>query len=199
MYYRERLRSFLFLHVRACQFFCAISFASFAHLQEVSLDASMGTFTQKLVFEMFVWPLKSVPMCFNAFLYTVFSSAGGVAKASTKGKGDVIFSAFFISKSTHNSFDTNPSMGYFIFHTFFSRFNFVKLCCDCPAQRFWWLLPSLMWTLSTDEFFVIVTMTVTRLLFSRSSSSSLGFSGFCFCFHCVGSTVLFSSCSFFLY
>ena len=136
MYYRERLRSFLFLHVRACQFFCAISFASFAHLQEVSLDASMGTFTQKLVFEMFVWPLKSVPMCFNAFLYTVFSSAGGVAKASTKGKGDVIFSAFFISKSTHNSFDTNPSMGYFIFHTFFSRFNFVKLCCDCPAQRF---------------------------------------------------------------
>ena len=56
-----------------------------------------------------------------------------------------------------------------------------------------------MWTLSTDEFFVIVTMTVTRLLFSRSSSSSLGFSGFCFCFHCVGSTVLFSSCSFFFY
>ena len=136
MYYRERLRSFLFLHVRACQFFCAISFASFAHLQEVSLDASMGTFTQKLVFEMFVWPLKSVPMCFNAFLYTVFSSAGGVAKASTKGKGDVIFSAFFIIKVNAQQFWYEPFDGLFYFPHILFSLQFCKTVLRLPCSTF---------------------------------------------------------------
>ena len=40
--------------------FCIFSFAHFARLQEVSLRASMGTFAQKLVFEMFVCLLPQV-------------------------------------------------------------------------------------------------------------------------------------------
>ena len=92
-----------------------------------------------------------------------FRRLAELLKHGPKEKAKSGFPAFFVNVNAQQ-FWYEPFDRLFSFlHILFSL-QFCKPVLRLPCSRFWWLLPSLMWTLSADEFFVIVTMTVTRLL-----------------------------------